>query len=88
MADAPKPPGRREASFAQRELQTRINQAETFAMGLLGVGGLVLLVGFILALLGNGILFLLLGGIMFLAGGIENVRAEILKLRAKLVEKD
>jgi len=88
MADASEPPSRPKDSFAKRELQSRINRAEAVAMGLLGVGGLLLFVGLLLALLGKGLLFLLLGGILFLAGGIENVRGEILKLHAKFSEKD
>lgn len=90
MADEPLPSNRPQgsSSFARRELQTRIARAETIAMGMWGVGAILLLIGLLLAIFGKGFLLLLLGGILFLAGGIENVRAEILKLHAKIGEKD
>lgn len=87
MTETPEPPNRPGDSFAQHELQARINRVESSAAGLMGLGGLLLLIGFLLALFGKSFLFLLIGGFLFLAGRIESVRAEILKLHAKL-EKD
>ena len=50
----------------------------------LGLGAVLVLIGVILALIGGGLVCLLLGGISFLTGCIENVRAEVLYVRAKL----
>jgi len=71
-------------SYSARQTHARINRAEATAMGLLGLGALLAVIGTVLAFLRGGLEILLLGGILFLAGGIENVRAEVLKLRAKL----
>jgi len=57
-------------------------------MGCFGLGILLLLVGAVISFSGGGgWLCLWLGGIIFLTGCIENMRAEILRLRARL-EKD
>ncbi len=75
-------------SFVARESAARAARAETTAMGLMGAGALLLLIGTVLALLsGRGWFCLVLGGVLFVSGCIENVRAEVLHVRAKL-EKD
>lgn len=88
MAETPTPSHRLTESALARAARIRANRAETTAMGFLLLGVLLLLVGVVLAFLhGGGLICLLLGGISFLAGCIENVRAEVLHIRAKL-EKD
>jgi hypothetical protein len=57
-------------------------------MGFFAAGVLLLVIGVVLALVrGTGLVCLILGGVFFLTGGIEGVRAEVLRVRAKL-EKD
>ena len=88
MADAPEPVNRPRESALVREIQARATRAETFAMGCFGLGILLLLIGVVIWLLrGGGWICLWLGGVIFLTGCIENTRAEIRRLRAKL-EKD
>ena len=88
MADAPEPSNRPRESALVRDIQVRANRAETFAMGCFGLGILLLLVGVVISFLGRGGWFCLwLGGIIFVTGCIENLRAELLRVRAKL-EKD
>ena len=85
MADASAPSHRPTESVLARQAKMRASRAETTAMGCFGLGTLLLLIGILLALLqGGGWVFLWLGGIIFLAGCIENMRAELLRLRAKL----
>lgn len=68
-----------------RNLLVRANRAETVAMGFLGLGGLLLMLGTFLAILsGRGLFCFQFGGIALLIGCVENVRAEILRVRAKL----
>ena len=81
----------REMSAQARNTLERANRAETAAMGFLGVGGLLLAIGTVLAVTTGlgivGIVLLLFGGIALLVGCIENVRAEVLHVRAK-IERD
>jgi hypothetical protein len=84
MADTPSASSPRNESFAHRELQARINRAETIAMAFWGFGVLLFIIGLVVAVMGGSPLCLLLGGFLLLAGGIENNRAEILKLHAKI----
>jgi hypothetical protein len=75
-------PARVQAALAQAE------RAETAAAGLVIVGVLLMVVGLVLIFLrGMGLTCLVLGGIVLLAGLIQDVRAEVLRVRAKL-EKD
>lgn len=87
MADIPPAPRPRNESFSHRELQARINRAETLAMTLWGLGVLLFIIGLVLVVLRGSLHCLLLAGLALLAGGSENNRAEILKLRAQLESK-
>ena len=88
MADTPDPTPRATESVLSRQTRIRASRAETTAMGFLGLGVLLLLVGIFLSLIsGGGLICLLLGAVFFVTGCIENVRAEVLYVRAKL-EKD
>ena len=86
--DPSKPNDKPNKSFAARETVARAARAETMAMGLMGAGALLLLIGTTLALLSSrGWFCLVLGGVLFVSGCVENVRSEVLRVRAKL-EKD
>lgn len=88
MADLPTPAPRRASSAAEQELRVLIERAEAVAIGFFVGGVLLLVIGLALMLIrGAGLTCLILGGISFLAGCIENVRAEVLRVRARL-EKD
>jgi len=88
MAEVPYPTPRLTESALARGACVRANRAETAAMGFLLSGVVLLVIGLVLALLrGSGLACLVVGGISFLTGCIENVRAEVLYVRAKL-EKD
>ncbi len=88
MADTPDPTPRPTESALSRQTRIRASRAETTAMGFLFLGIVLLLVGIFRALIGGGgMICLLLGGISFVTGCIENVRVEVLYVRAKL-EKD
>jgi len=61
------------------------NRAEAVGFGFLLLGGILMLIGTILAIwCGGGVACLILGGTFFLAGLIENVHADLLHARAKL----
>lgn len=88
MADTPAPAPRPPEPALARDARIRASRAETAAMGFLLGGVLLLLIGIVLALMrGGGLVCLLLGGVSFVTGCIENLRAEVLYVRAKL-EKD
>ena len=88
MADSPPPAPRPAISAAEREIRISIERAEAVAIGFFIGGILLLVIGLVLALFrGTGLTCLILGGISFLAGCVENVRAEVLRVRARL-EKD
>jgi len=85
MADAPEPSNRPRESALVRDIQARANRAETFAMGCFGSGILLLLIGVMMWVLrGGGWFCLWLGRIIFVTGCIENLRAELLRVRARL----
>lgn len=88
MADSPTPDPRPASSAAEQEIRVLIERVEAIAIGFFIVGVLLLVIGVVLTLFrGTGLTCLILGGISFLAGSIENVRAEVLRVRARL-EKD
>ena len=88
MADTPAPAPRPSESALAREARNLADRAESLAIGFFVVGVVLLVIGLGLALFrGSGLVCLILGGISFLTGGIQGVRAEVLRVRAKM-EKD
>jgi hypothetical protein len=86
MSDSPEKNPR--DSIVVRQMLARANRAETVAMVCIGLGAFLLAIGTILVLVwGGGLLCLLFGGLALVVGFIENVRAEVLHVRARL-EKD
>ena len=87
MADAPALSDRPRETALVRDFKARASRAETFAMGCFALGIVLSLIG-VIFLPGTGAwLCLWLGGVLFLTGCIENMRAEVLRVRARL-EKD
>jgi hypothetical protein len=76
------------SNVRERELLLLADRAETLASGLFIAGVLLLIIGLVLLLFrGSGLACVVLGGGGILAGFIENVRAEVLRVRAKLEDK-
>ena len=88
MADTPEPNPHPTESALARDARIRAERAETAAMGFILVGVLLLLIGLVLALArSRGMVCLIFGGVSFITGCIENLRAEVLRVRAK-IERD
>jgi hypothetical protein len=85
MADTPAPTPRPASSALARAMHQRAEDAESTGVGFILIGYVFLVIGVVLALLKDrGLVCLILGGISLVIGYIENLRAEVLRVRARL----